>query len=101
MRDGPLATEASRARFAREIQILAALNHPNIVNVIDRGRTADGSEFFSMEYIAGDPLDLALWNRLPPITPPETKASLAEKSDSTTPLLLFLKICDAVNAAHL
>jgi serine/threonine protein kinase len=96
MRDGPLATEQSRARFGREVQILGALNHPNIVNVLDRGRTPEGIEYFSMEYIEGQSLDEYLWKAGAP-----GGASAAATRDPTQPLLLFLKICDAVNAAHL
>jgi serine/threonine protein kinase len=91
MREGPLATEASRARFSREVQILAALNHPNIVTVLDRGSTSDSSEFFAMEFVEGESLDSALWNR----------RAGPSRDDPAKPLLMFLKICDAVNAAHL
>ena len=33
------AGPAQRARFDREVQILAALEHPHIVSVVDRGVT--------------------------------------------------------------
>ncbi len=68
MREGPLASARERARFDREVQVLAALNHPNIVRVVDRGTTADGSFFLVMDYIGGPPLDewLAAYYRTTP-----------------------------------
>src|SRR4051812_38644529 len=43
---GALARSVDRARFDREAEILAALDHPNIVSIVDRGRTPDGSFYF-------------------------------------------------------
>ncbi len=39
--------------FNRESLIIARLNHPNIIHVIDRGLTEDGRPYFVMEYIDG------------------------------------------------
>lgn len=39
-------------RFAKESAALAALNHPNIITIIDRGHAAD-TYFFVMEYVEG------------------------------------------------
>ncbi|MFH0965413.1 MAG: SUMF1/EgtB/PvdO family nonheme iron enzyme [Planctomycetota bacterium] len=44
------------ARFDREAQALAALRHPHIVSVIDRGTTPDGRNFIVMDYIEGENL---------------------------------------------
>ncbi len=41
------------ARFFKEARTVAALNHPNIVQVFDAGE-ADGVYFFVMEYVEGD-----------------------------------------------
>jgi serine/threonine protein kinase len=84
MRDGPLADERQLARFDREIRILAALDHPNIVTVLDRGLTADRSRYLTMNYIDGQPLDEFLRTH--------------SRDDG---LRVFLRIADAVNAAHL
>ncbi|HOW73327.1 MAG TPA: protein kinase [Phycisphaerae bacterium] len=40
--EGPFASARERSRFDREAQILAALAHPNIVQIIDRGMTSEG-----------------------------------------------------------
>jgi len=43
-------------RFRNERQILAALDHPNIGRLLGGGTTEEGSPYFVMEYIAGQPL---------------------------------------------
>src|SRR5207247_4975376 len=40
------------ARFRREAQSAAALNHPNVVSVFDTG-SDDGTHFIVMEYVKG------------------------------------------------
>jgi len=54
-------------RFESEAAVLANLNHPNIVGVIDRGREAD-TYFIVMEYVEGETLKDQLFQktRLPP-----------------------------------
>jgi serine/threonine protein kinase len=89
MHDGPFASDRAITRFRREVQALAALNHPNIVAIIDTGKTPDGARFIAMNYIAGMNLSDYMKDR--------------HKKDPADParlLRLFLKICDAVNAAH-
>lgn len=49
--------EASLARFEQEVQLLAGLNHPNIVTVHDYGRTANGAFYFAMELLEGMDLE--------------------------------------------
>ena len=46
-------------RFLREIEILAALNHPNIVPLFDSGRI-DDIVFFVMPFIEGESLEIRL-----------------------------------------
>lgn len=44
-------------RFRRERQILAALDHPNIAQLLDAGAGDDGVPYFVMEYIDGQRID--------------------------------------------
>jgi len=49
---------AARARFARERQILADLQHPNIARILDGGELPDGRPFLVMDLIDGEPIDV-------------------------------------------
>jgi serine/threonine-protein kinase len=51
-------------RFERESLIIARLNHPNIIHVIDRGMTSKGRPVFVMEYVEGMTLADAIRNRV-------------------------------------
>jgi len=55
-------------RFRREASAAAQLNHPNIVQVFDRGET-DGTYFIVMEYLVGPDLKSVIRTRgaLPPL----------------------------------
>ena len=44
------------ARFEREAQTLASLNHPGIVTIYDFGKTADDHFYIVMEYVEGTDL---------------------------------------------
>ncbi|MCH8807772.1 MAG: serine/threonine protein kinase, partial [Planctomycetes bacterium] len=85
MREGPLASEAERARFRQEVRLLAALRHPHIVTIHDSGESG-GRFYYIMDYIEGLPLDAFVRVNRPAV------------NDA---LRLFVKIADAVNAAHL
>jgi len=52
-------TETARRRFEREVELVARLNHPNIVNVLDSGLHR-GRYYYVMEYVEGRTLDVAL-----------------------------------------
>jgi eukaryotic-like serine/threonine-protein kinase len=43
-------------RFRSEARSAAALSHPNIVSIYDRGETEDGTYYIIMEYVAGGTL---------------------------------------------
>jgi eukaryotic-like serine/threonine-protein kinase len=47
-------------RFEREAESASRLAHPNIITVTDFGRTAEGSLFLAMEYLAGTSLSQAI-----------------------------------------
>jgi serine/threonine protein kinase len=74
---------AWRDRFLKERQLLASLNHPSIVHVLDAGRTADGKPYLVMEYVAGVALDV-----------------YAAAMDLRESLFLFLRVCEGVSHAH-
>jgi len=89
MRPEALADERALARFKREVQVLAALEHPNVVGILDTGVTSAGGQYIAMNYVAGVTLDEYMKSR--------------QRGDSPDParlLRLFLKICAAVNVAH-
>jgi tetratricopeptide (TPR) repeat protein/predicted Ser/Thr protein kinase len=46
-------------RLRDERQILASLSHPNIARLMDGGETAAGQPYLVMEYVAGEPIDIA------------------------------------------
>tara|TARA_R110002073_G_scaffold25430_3_gene84394 strand:+ start:8920 stop:10731 length:1812 start_codon:yes stop_codon:yes gene_type:complete len=51
-------------RFERESLIIARLNHPNIIHVIDRGTTSKGRPVFVMEFVEGMNLADAIQNQI-------------------------------------
>ncbi len=85
MKEGPFASAGDRARFDREVQILAQLKHPNIVAIHDSGQ-AGGHFYFVMDFITGLPFDEFI---------------AQDQSPIAAKLQLFARICDAVNSAHL
>ena len=46
-------SSAALGRFEREVQSMAALTHPNTVEVYDYGRTEAGTLYYAMEYLPG------------------------------------------------
>ena len=48
--------EANVDRFLQEAQAATAVNHENVVDITDFGRTHDGSVFFVMEFLEGEEL---------------------------------------------
>ncbi len=80
-----LDLEAFLARFQRERQVLAALEHEHIVAFLDAGALPDGRPFLVMEYVAGVPI--TEWVRA-------TQATQRRRIE------LFLGVCAAVQYAH-
>jgi serine/threonine protein kinase len=75
------------ARFRREAQSAASLNHPHVVQVYDQGRTEDGRLYIAMEHLAGGSLKDLITRRRGPLDPAEA-ARLASQ------------VADALGAAH-
>jgi serine/threonine protein kinase len=66
-------------RFKREAQIVAALNHPNIVNILSYGEER-GLYYFAMEYISGKDLGQILQEKT--VMPLEEVLSIAAQAAS-------------------
>jgi serine/threonine-protein kinase len=82
---GELGAPEKLERFLLERRILARLEHPGIARLLDAGVTDDGTPWFAMEYVDGEPLtDYADRRRLP----------LGAR------LELFSRACAAVAYAH-
>jgi eukaryotic-like serine/threonine-protein kinase len=78
-------SDAMLRRFSHERQILASLEHPNIARLLDGGRSSEGTPFFAMEFVKGQPIDEFC---------EEKKLSITQR------LRLFLQVCNAVSFAH-
>ena len=65
----------SRARFRRESQFVARLQHPSIVAVFDYGTLPDGAAYLVMEFVPGEDLR-QLMKREGRLTPARTAALL-------------------------
>ncbi len=80
-----LAGSEIERRFAREREILAALDHPAIARLLDAGSDSDGRGYLVLEWVEGrDIVTFADERTLPPIDR----------------LRLFLRLCEAVESAH-
>jgi serine/threonine protein kinase len=73
------------ARFRREAQQAAALNHHRVVTVYEFGQTEDGRLFIAMEYVSGQTLD-----KLVRRGPLPVKRAVA----------LSIQLAEALQAAH-
>lgn len=56
MRTAAAVDDAARRRFEREVELVARLQHPHIVSVIDSGLHR-GGYYYVMDFIEGRPLD--------------------------------------------
>lgn len=80
-----MVTPEARQRFARERAILAQLDHPGIARLMDGGVTDEGTPYFVMDFVAGEPLDEYCEHNT---------TGLRDR------LRLFREICAAVDYAH-
>jgi eukaryotic-like serine/threonine-protein kinase len=49
-----LTSTVGADRFKREIRVAAALQHPNILGILDSGETPDGQLWFAMPFVEGE-----------------------------------------------
>jgi eukaryotic-like serine/threonine-protein kinase len=73
-------------RFAREVQMVNLLRHPNIIEIYDIGELPDGRPYYAMEYVSGGTL----------------AEFLAERGRLAAGEVLELleSVCAALDAAH-
>jgi serine/threonine protein kinase len=79
-----LASQRARYYFEREAELIARLDHPNIVAIRDSG-IIQGQYYFVMQYIEGQPL---------------LRHIRAHDLSFRERLLLFNKVCSAITYAH-
>lgn len=75
----------TRAHFQEEMRMLARLEHPGIVRLIDGGINDEGIPWFAMEYVEGRPITTHA---------DRSKLSLVDR------VALLLETCKAVEHAH-
>ncbi|MCE7032201.1 serine/threonine protein kinase [Lysobacter sp. GX 14042] len=80
-----LADKDLQARFTREREILARLEHPHIARLLDAGISANGLPYLALERVDGIPV--TDWCR-------RHRPSVADR------LEMFLQVCAAVSHAH-
>ena len=80
-----LDSEELLKRFRSERQTLAALDHPNIVKLLDGGSTREGMPYLVMDYVEGVPID---------------EYCDEQKLSTESRLRLFQQVCLAVQYAH-
>lgn len=85
VRDGPFTGAHERARFEREVRVLAQIRNPNIVAIHDSGAIS-GAFYYVMDYVPGSSLDEYVQTN-----------SLGIREI----IGLFITIASAVNSAHL
>lgn len=88
LRQDHAIAKSQRARFEREIEIAAALQHPGIVGVYDSIGMAGGRHALVLEYVEGQSLDRE--NLDPGEDGARVRASVG----------LIAKVCDAIHYAH-
>ncbi len=71
------------ARFERERERLARLDHPGVSRIIDGGAMEGGAPYMVMEFVDGSPIDVH-----------------ASTLDLRASLRLFVQLCAAVSHAH-
>lgn len=78
------SSESARHRFEREVEVVARLQHPGIVRIIDSG-VRKGRYFYVMDFVSGTVLE----ESLPP-----------GKVEIRKALASVIEVCEAVDYAH-
>jgi eukaryotic-like serine/threonine-protein kinase len=84
VKPGPHSAEILQ-RFRNERQTLAAIDHPNIVKLLDGGNTQEGWPYLVMDYVDGLPID---------------RYCDLHRLSIDKRLRLFCTVCSAVQCAH-
>ncbi len=82
--EAALASDLARTRFAREVEVVARLQHSGIVPILDSG-VRKGLYFYAMDFVEGESLDVVI--------PPG-------KGEPRKVALMLVEICDSVDYAH-
>ncbi|RDH84456.1 MAG: serine/threonine protein kinase [endosymbiont of Galathealinum brachiosum] len=77
--------EEAKALFDQESLVIAQLNHPNIIHIIDRGLNEKGRPYFVMDYIQGSDLSQVMHQ---------------EKLTLNSKINLLIQICKGMATAH-
>lgn len=88
LRQDHAVTRAQLARFEREIEIAAALQHPGIVGVYDSIAMGEGRHALVLEFVEGRPLDVGDGGRA------------ADRAELRGRIELIALVCDAIHYAH-
>ena len=91
VRDQPERPEIGE-RFSREAEVMAKLNHPNIVTVFDYGVSGDGIHYLVMEFLDGGTLEQAMHRN--------GKDDKTGRLPVERAITVFDQICDALQYAH-
>lgn len=84
----PGKPEKAYERFAREVEAIKALRHPNVVRIIDHSEKADPFQFYVMEYIEGaKPLKKFITSKENPF-----------HGDALRSLRFFIQLASAIHA---
>ena len=75
----------AKSLFDQESMVIAQLNHPNIIQIIDRGVNKKGRPYFVMSFIDGQDLSEVIYQ---------------ENIPTNTKLNLLIQLCKGMSAAH-
>jgi hypothetical protein len=85
--------DEAAARFLREAEVMASLQHPAVITIHDRGRSADGRPYLVMELCDGLPLS--------EILDEARRREGATLSDDATWLAAFVELPDLERTSYL